>query len=181
MPGSLDGGGSTERLIQNGSLCPASLGACIDVKTTSGASPMTSTLKPGDAECSTEIVATIVGSRVIVPTMVFGGEQRPHFTSLRNGPLVVEMKVASAIIQRIFIDIGSSVDIITWDCLKKLTYPGGDIIPLVYPISGFGGQEVNPTGVIRLPLRFGDKIRVKNLEVDFLVVDVPMAYNIILI
>ncbi|KAJ8420507.1 LOW QUALITY PROTEIN: hypothetical protein Cgig2_015271 [Carnegiea gigantea] len=41
-------------------------------------------------------------------------------------------------------------------------------------------QEVNPTGMIRLPVRFGDKIKSKNLEVDFLVVDVPTAYNVIL-
>ncbi|KAJ8434870.1 hypothetical protein Cgig2_004636 [Carnegiea gigantea] len=32
-----------------------------------------------------------------------------------------------------------------------------DIVPLVHPILGFGGQEVNPTGMIRLPLRFGGK------------------------
>jgi len=88
------------------------------------------------------------------------------------------MKVASAIIRRILINIGSSMDIITWDCLKKLTYPGRDIVPLVHPILGFGGQEVNLTGVTGLLLRFGDKIREK---MDFLVVDVPTAYNIILI
>jgi len=78
------------------------------------------------------------------------------------------------------IDTGSSVDIITWDCLKKLTHPGRQIIPLVHPILGFGGQEVNPTGMIRLPVRFGSKLRSKNLEVDFLVVDVPTTYNVIL-
>jgi len=90
------------------------------------------------------------------------------------------MKVASAIVRRILVDTGSSVDIITWDCLKKLACPGRDIIPLVHPILGFGGQEVNPTGMICLPLRFGDKVKAKNLEVDFLVVDILTAYNIIL-
>ncbi|KAJ8421745.1 hypothetical protein Cgig2_022428 [Carnegiea gigantea] len=84
------------------------------------------------------------------------------------------MKVASATIRRILIDTESS------DCLRKLTYPGRDIVPLVHPILGFGRQEVNPTRMIRLPLRFREKVKAKNLEVDFLVVDVPMAYNIIL-
>ncbi|KAJ8425107.1 hypothetical protein Cgig2_013837 [Carnegiea gigantea] len=41
-------------------------------------------------------------------------------------------------------------------------------------------QEVNPTGIICLPLRFGDKVKARNLEVDFLVVDVPTTYNVIL-
>ncbi|KAJ8443342.1 hypothetical protein Cgig2_015823 [Carnegiea gigantea] len=39
---------------------------------------------------------------------------------------------------------------------------------------------VNPTGMIRLPVRFGNKIKSKILEVDFLVVDVPTVYNVIL-
>ncbi|KAJ8424179.1 hypothetical protein Cgig2_015913 [Carnegiea gigantea] len=37
--------------------------------------------------------------------------------------------------------------------------------------------EVNPTGIIHLPVCFGDKIKSRNLEVDFLIVDVPTAYN----
>ena len=74
-----------------------------------------------------------------VPTMVFGGKEAPHFASPHNDPLVVEMKIASTIMWRILIDTGSFVDIITWDCLKKLTYPGRDIVPLVHPILGFRG------------------------------------------
>jgi len=34
--------------------------------------------------------------------------------------------------------------------------------------------------MIRLSVRFGDKLKSKNLEVNFLVVDVPTAYNVIL-
>ncbi|KAJ8441770.1 LOW QUALITY PROTEIN: hypothetical protein Cgig2_009016 [Carnegiea gigantea] len=40
--------------------------------------------------------------------------------------------------------------------------------------------EVNPTGMVRQPVCLGNKLRSKNLEVDFLVVDVPTAYNVIL-
>jgi len=78
------------------------------------------------------------------------------------------------------VDMGSSEDIITWDCLKKLMHPRHDIVPLVHPILGFVGQEVNPTRMIRLPMCFGDKIKPDNLEVDFLAIDVPTAYNVIL-
>jgi len=34
--------------------------------------------------------------------------------------------------------------------------------------------------MIRLPVRFGDKLKSKNLEIDFFVVDVPTTYNVIL-
>ena len=51
---------------------------------------------------------------------------------------------------------------------------------MVQPILGFGGQEVNPTDMIHLSLRFGVKLQATNPEVDFLMVNVPMAYNVIL-
>ena len=120
------------------------------------------------------------GNRVTVPTMVFGEGEGPSFTYPHNDPLVAEMKVASSIVRRILIDTGSSVNIITWDCLKKLKYRGGEIVPLVHHILRLGGQEVNPTGMIRLPLHFGDKAKSRTLGVDFLVVNVPIAYNVIL-
>ena len=64
--------------------------------------------------------------------------------------------------------------------MKKLTHRRRDIVPLLHPILGFGGQEVNPTRTIRLPVRFGDNPKSKNLEVDLLFVDVPTTYNMIL-
>ena len=48
-----------------------------------------------------------------MPTMVSGGREASCFTSTHNDPLVVEMKIANAIIQRILIDTGCSVVIIT--------------------------------------------------------------------
>ncbi|KAJ8426246.1 hypothetical protein Cgig2_031987 [Carnegiea gigantea] len=112
--------------------------------------------------------------------MMFGGKDAPRFASPYNGPLVVEMKIGSAIVRQILIFTGSSVDIITWDYLKKLAHLGHDIVPMTNPILGFGGQKVRPLGMIRLPVRFGDKARFKSLEDDFLVVNVPTAYNLII-
>jgi len=77
------------------------------------------------------------------------------------------------------VDTGSSVNIITWDCLKKLVHPGRDIIRMTNPILGFGGHEVHSLGTIHLPVRFGNKSKFKSLEVDFLVVHVPTSYNVI--
>ena len=51
---------------------------------------------------------------------------------------------------------------------------------MVHSILGFGGREVNPTGMMHLPLCFDDKLKARNTEVHFLVVDVPTAYNVIL-
>ena len=56
------------------------------------------------------------GSCLAAPTMVFGGKDAPRFASPHNDPLVVEMKIANAIVRRILVDTGSYVDIIIWDC-----------------------------------------------------------------
>ncbi|KAJ8443840.1 LOW QUALITY PROTEIN: hypothetical protein Cgig2_010304 [Carnegiea gigantea] len=100
-----------------------------------------------------------------IPFPLYTGHGREVFRIDRSGRPYTK---------RILIDTGSS------DCLKKLVHPGYDIIPLVRPILGFSGQEVNPTGMIRLPMHFGNKLRSKNAEVDFLLVDVPTTYNVIL-
>ncbi|KAJ8433874.1 hypothetical protein Cgig2_021257 [Carnegiea gigantea] len=126
-----------------------------------------------------QVLTSEQGACTTVPIMVFGGKEALRFTSPHNDPLVVEMKIASAAIRRIMIDASNSIGIITWDYLKKVTHPERGIVPLVYPILGFGEQEVNPTGMICLPVCFGDKLKSKNLEVDFLIVDVPTAYNVI--
>ncbi|KAJ8421202.1 LOW QUALITY PROTEIN: hypothetical protein Cgig2_002636 [Carnegiea gigantea] len=140
--------------------------------------------EPREEECSTEIVATIaygyakgiirmegpdasdttgldsrVGDCVAVPTMIIDDREGPHFSLRHNDPLLVKLKVANAPVRWILIDTESSVDILTQDCLKKLKHLGREI--------------VNLTGVIRLPLRFGDKSKAQNL-------DVPTAYNVIL-
>ncbi|KAJ8430519.1 hypothetical protein Cgig2_012918 [Carnegiea gigantea] len=133
-----------------------------------------------DEECWTEqVLTTEQAPRVTIPTMVFGGKKVPRFAP-HNDPLVIEMKIASAIVRLILIDTGSSIDNITWDCLKKLMHPGRDIVPLVHPILRFDGQKVNPTGMISLPVYIDDKLKSKNLEVDFFVIDVPTTYNVIL-
>ncbi|KAJ8431789.1 LOW QUALITY PROTEIN: hypothetical protein Cgig2_027957 [Carnegiea gigantea] len=67
-----------------------------------------------------------------------------------------------------------------WDCLNRSSHLGCDIVPMANPALCFGGQEVNPTGMIHLLVHFGDKNKFKSLEVDFLVVDVPTAHNVII-
>ncbi|KAJ8431038.1 LOW QUALITY PROTEIN: hypothetical protein Cgig2_022980 [Carnegiea gigantea] len=117
------------------------------------------------------------GSHVTVPTMVFGGEQGPRFTSLHNDPLVVGMKCDCVKNPHRHRKLRGHHHMVM---PKEADISGKGHHPIGPPNPGFWGQEVNPTRVIRLPLRFGDKGKAKNVEVDFLVIDVPTAYNIIL-
>lgn len=45
---------------------------------------------------------------------------------------------------------------------------------------GFLGSTVYPEGSIRLPVRIGDNIEARDLMVDFLIIKVPAAYNVII-
>ncbi|KAJ8437183.1 hypothetical protein Cgig2_003812 [Carnegiea gigantea] len=90
------------------------------------------------------------GNPITIPTMVFDGQQGRIFSFPHNDPKVVELKVANP---------SSSADVITWDRLRKLKYPGRDITTFVHLFLGFGGQEVTLIGMIRLSLRFGDKTK----------------------
>ena len=55
-----------------------------------------------------------------------------------------------------------------------------DLTPLEKPLVGFGGHLVYPLGTIKLPVRLGEKNKVRSLVHTFLVVDTPLPYNMIL-
>ena len=48
-----------------------------------------------------------------MPTMTFSGAESYPIMTAHDDPLVIELKVASALVYRILIDTGSSADIIT--------------------------------------------------------------------
>ncbi|KAJ8434058.1 LOW QUALITY PROTEIN: hypothetical protein Cgig2_012660 [Carnegiea gigantea] len=58
-----------------------------------------------------------------IPTMTFDGWEGCSFSFPHDDPMVVELKVASALVRKILIDTGSLANIITWDYLKKLKHP----------------------------------------------------------
>ena len=48
--------------------------------------------------------------------------QNPH-----NDALVIQLKIATVMIRLILVDIGSSTDIITLECINKLQYSEKDL------------------------------------------------------
>jgi len=75
---------------------------------------------------------------------------------------------------------GSSVDIITLECFKKLYYAGRDLEAVGMSLVGFGGHITYPLETKKLSVRVGDKDNSRIADVNFLVVDIPMVYNVIL-
>jgi len=161
-----------------------------------------------DADQSMVVIATIVGgldikemsdgyrktqirqlSQVMVarqlrplngPTMTFGPKDMHPLQAPHNDPLVVQLKIDTAMVRRVLVDTGSSVDIITMECFKKLQYSEEDLGATGTPLVRFGGQPTYPVGMKRLSVRIGEKDNSRTVNVKFLVVDVLMAYNVII-
>ncbi|KAJ8435158.1 LOW QUALITY PROTEIN: hypothetical protein Cgig2_007779 [Carnegiea gigantea] len=102
------------------------------------------------------------GSCVMIPTTIFSGIEGLYFTLSHNDPLAVELKVANAFVGRILIDNRSSVDIITWDCLRRLKHPGREII------------RGKPYRSDQAPVMARGQVYDKKSR------DVPVTYNVIL-
>ena len=77
-------------------------------------------------------------------------------------------------------DTGSQVDLITIDTLQKIGVDLSLIRPVKSPLIGFSQTEkIQSKGTVVLTVRLGTKPYVKR-QVEFTVVNMPMAYNVIL-
>ncbi|XP_010692858.1 uncharacterized protein LOC104905902 [Beta vulgaris subsp. vulgaris] len=73
-------------------------------------------------------VLDVQQSRSDCPVMTF--EESSQSVSVpHDDPLVIELKVANSRVKRVLVDSGSSADIITLECLKKLKYSEKDVTP----------------------------------------------------
>ncbi|KAJ8437661.1 hypothetical protein Cgig2_028599 [Carnegiea gigantea] len=117
--------------------------------------------QPRDDECSTEVVATIAGGYAKRMT------QSAWKAQLRSAQQVLTTDQGPCIM----------VPTMVFDRKEapRFASPHNDPLVIEITIASAIWQEVNPTGMIRLSICFGDKLKAKNLEVDFLVVDAPTA------
>ncbi|XP_056685480.1 uncharacterized protein [Spinacia oleracea] len=91
------------------------------------------------------------------PTITFQEDPSQTVHAPHDDPLVIEIKVANRIVKRVLIDSGSSADILTLEYLERLRYKKSDLIDISQPHVGFSGQSVYPVGMIKLPVRIGEK------------------------
>ncbi|XP_061352888.1 uncharacterized protein LOC133297715 [Gastrolobium bilobum] len=88
--------------------------------------------------------------------------------------------IANFGVNRVFIDHGSSADILFLPCLKALGYSANELSPIVGELSGFNATVTKPHGMINLRLSMGAPPASKSVDIQFFVLDTPSAYNAIL-
>ncbi len=103
------------------------------------------------------------------------GIHQPH-----DDALIITMTIAGFITRRVLIDNGSSVDIIYLPAYKQMKINKERLRPINIPLVGFTGDKVRPSGVVSLVIEAGTYPKQVRTPVEFLVVDCPSAYNVII-
>ncbi|XP_073057035.1 uncharacterized protein [Primulina eburnea] len=114
------------------------------------------------------------------PVISFGSRDLQGVSLPHNDALVIQAKVANYDIRRVFIDSGSSVNIIFQEVLDQMNLEGYQLQPVETALFRFAGHTVYPRGEITLPLTIGAEELRKTLMTVFTVVSAPTSYNIIL-
>ena len=103
------------------------------------------------------------------------GCQHPH-----DDPLVVRAVMANKTVHRVLIDNGSSADIVFASAFDKVGIEREKLEPVNTHLRGFSREKVLPLGSIQLVLTLGDPPCQATTTARFLIVDAPLAYNMLL-
>ncbi|XP_073049605.1 uncharacterized protein [Primulina eburnea] len=114
------------------------------------------------------------------PVISFGPRDLQGVSLPHNDALVIQAKVANYDIRWVFIDSGSSLNIIFQEVLDQMNLEGYQLQPVETALFGFAGHTVYPRGEITLPLTIGAEELRKTVMTVFTVVSAPTSYNIIL-
>ncbi|XP_073062003.1 uncharacterized protein [Primulina eburnea] len=114
------------------------------------------------------------------PVISFGPEDLRGVVTPHNDALVVTTTIANYDVAKIFVDNGSSVNVLFKSTLDQMKVEGFEFEPVSTPLYGFAGHVIPPLGQIVLPLSLGTDPRRITKMIAFTVVDTFSAYNGIL-
>ena len=103
------------------------------------------------------------------------GVRQPH-----NDPLVIMLTIEGFNTKRILVDNGSSTDIIYLPVFQQLKLYPKRLQPFNSPLISFSGDRVYPWGIVTLTVIVGTYPAQLTRQLDFLVVDCPSSYNVII-
>ena len=101
--------------------------------------------------------------------------KQPH-----NDPLFIMLTIERFNTKRIPVDNGSSTDIIYLPAFQQLKLDPRRLRPFDFPLVSFSGDRVYPKGIVTLMVTVGTYLRQLTRQLDFLVVDYPSSYNVII-
>ncbi|XP_074565166.1 uncharacterized protein LOC141821717 [Curcuma longa] len=127
-----------------------------------------------------EVCGVAGGSKGDGPTIGFGPQDLEGVETPHNDALFIKATIANYDISRVFVDTGSSVNIIFKKAFDQMQIDEADLEPMATSLYGFTGNEVRPLGQIRLAISLGEEPTRRTRYSFFTIVDVPSSYNVIL-
>ncbi|CAA0824202.1 Unknown protein, partial [Striga hermonthica] len=122
-----------------------------------------------------------VGITGHMPVINFRVEDAEGILLPHNDALVITAEVAGFDVKRVFIDTGSSVDVMFYDCFAQINkHLNLELKPVATALYGFNGGEVMPMGEVSLTVALGSGDTRKVRMIRFVVVGAESSYNIIL-
>ncbi|XP_030485376.2 uncharacterized protein LOC115702068 [Cannabis sativa] len=114
------------------------------------------------------------------PTITFSDEDAVKISFPHNDPLVVEVQIANKMVARTMIDNGTSANILFKTPYEKMGLQLKYLTPCLPLVYGFSDQSVELLGKIPLPLTVGQAPKSITIMAQFLELDVPSTFNVML-
>ena len=114
------------------------------------------------------------------PDIVFSERDSRGIRQPHDDPLVIMLIMEEFNIHRVLIDNGSSADIVYLSAFQQMKLDKKRIRPFTLPLVSFTGERIVPRGIVTLTMIAVTYPAQVIKEIDFLVVDCPSTYNIIL-
>nr|GEU79433.1 reverse transcriptase domain-containing protein [Tanacetum cinerariifolium] len=95
-----------------------------------------------------------------------------------EGPLVIEAKIGGHMIHRMYVDRGSSTEVLYEHCFNRL-WPQvkNPMVPANTSLTGFSGETIWPLGQLRLLVTIGDVDHSTRAWMNFMIVSSLSPYN----
>ena len=103
------------------------------------------------------------------------GVKQPH-----DDPLVIMLAIEGYNTCRVLVNNGSSADIMYMMAFQQMKIDPKRLFPFKSPLVRFSGDRVYPKGILFLSITTGTYPAHVTKNTDFLIVDCPFSYNVIL-
>ncbi|GKA68001.1 reverse transcriptase domain-containing protein [Tanacetum coccineum] len=95
-----------------------------------------------------------------------------------EGPLVIEAEIGGHAIHRMYVDGGSSMEVLYEHCFNRLWLEiKSQMVPATTSLTGFSGETIWPLGQLRLLVTIGDAEHFTKACMNFMIVRSPSSYN----
>ena len=112
--------------------------------------------------------------------LVFTKVDRQDVVPHDNDSMVISVLTTGRRVHRVLIDQGGSTDVMFWSTFNKLQLSPDQLRPYIGCLYGFAGDKVEVRGHIELRTTFTDGTTSRTVNIRYLVVNTPSAYNILL-